>query len=257
MRARRGPFSGRPRIPRRLFRRGPGRSAAVIILLAAAIIYLLRGEDAGPVRPVPGPPVEVLASGGVVAQVTDGDTIVLEDGHRVRYAGIDAPEAEDPFHDEATARNRALVAGRGVRLERSGPVEKDGYGRLLSVVHAGDAPRDPASSANAEMVRSGLASVYIARAGALDEPFLRALLDAQAAAISARRGVWSVRLSPAAAPREPLVATRYRIHRETCAEARRGKPRSIRRLEDEFRAGRSLCRLCKPLDGRPAAQRGL
>ncbi|HWO73412.1 MAG TPA: thermonuclease family protein, partial [Dehalococcoidia bacterium] len=57
----------------------------------------------------------------------DGDTIDVQlDGVtvRVRYIGIDAPETVDPrrpvgcFGAEASARNRALVEGRQVELEK-------------------------------------------------------------------------------------------------------------------------------------------
>jgi len=54
-----------------------------------------------------------------VLQVIDGDTCHLEDGRRVRYLGIDAPEEGDPHAQEATLTNNTLVGGRAVRLEFS------------------------------------------------------------------------------------------------------------------------------------------
>ena len=46
-----------------------------------------------------------------VARVIDGDTCVLENGERVRYLGINAPEEGDPYFEEATEANHNLVAG--------------------------------------------------------------------------------------------------------------------------------------------------
>ncbi len=77
-----------------------------------------------------------------VVNVVDGDTIdVLIDGaeFRVRYIGIDTPETVDPrrpvecFGREASDRNRQLVAGKRVGLERD-VSETDDFDRLLRYV---------------------------------------------------------------------------------------------------------------------------
>ena len=52
-----------------------------------------------------------------VARILDGDTVVLTSGERVRYLGINAPEAGERYAAEATARNAALVQGQAVTLE--------------------------------------------------------------------------------------------------------------------------------------------
>lgn len=75
-----------------------------------------------------------------VVQVIDGDTVILEDGTRVRYIGIDTPEMTDARRvsaaDAARAANKALVGGRGVRLEFD--VQRiDRYGRTLAYVWIG------------------------------------------------------------------------------------------------------------------------
>jgi len=74
-----------------------------------------------------------------VVKVIDGDTIKLENGKVVRYIGIDAPETSHPtksvqcFGDEATKKNKELVEGKEVRLEKD-VSETDKYGRLLRYV---------------------------------------------------------------------------------------------------------------------------
>lgn len=78
-----------------------------------------------------------------VKRVVDGDTISLENGKVVRYIGIDTPETVDPrkpvqcFAKEASARNKELVEGQIVGLEKD-VSETDKYGRLLRYVYKGD-----------------------------------------------------------------------------------------------------------------------
>ena len=88
--------------------------------------------------------------GVLVQRVIDGDTVVLADGERVRYIGMDTPERGDPFFDEATEYNRGLVEGKRTQLIKD-ESETDRFGRLLRYVFAGDI------LVNGELVREGLA----------------------------------------------------------------------------------------------------
>ncbi len=88
--------------------------------------------------------------GTLVQRVIDGDTVVLADGARVRYIGMDTPERGEPFFDEATEYNRGLVVGRRIQLIKD-ESEADRFGRLLRYVFAGDI------LVNGELVREGMA----------------------------------------------------------------------------------------------------
>jgi len=83
---------------------------------------------------------KLLASLFLVTRVIDGDTIEIEGGQKVRYIGIDTPETVDPrkpvqcFGVEASNRNKQLVDGKRVRLEKD-ISETDKYGRLLRYVY--------------------------------------------------------------------------------------------------------------------------
>jgi endonuclease YncB( thermonuclease family) len=70
----------------------------------------------------------------VVSEVIDGDTIRLNDGRRVRYIGLDAPEEGKCFAEEATAINRDLVLGKEISLEMD-VNEMDRFGRYLAYVY--------------------------------------------------------------------------------------------------------------------------
>ena len=75
-----------------------------------------------------------------VIEVIDGDTVdVVRDGAqaRVRIVGINAPESNECFHDEATAGLAALLPAEGVRLV-SDVSDTDRYSRLLRFVETAD-----------------------------------------------------------------------------------------------------------------------
>jgi endonuclease YncB( thermonuclease family) len=72
---------------------------------------------------------------GRVVGVTDGDTVTVLDAakaqHKVRLAGIDAPEKKQPFGERSKENLSRLVFGRDVRVDWH---KKDRYGRLVGTV---------------------------------------------------------------------------------------------------------------------------
>lgn len=95
-------------------------------------------------------------SEAVVDRVVDGDTIVLEDGTRVRYLLVDAPESTngkmDCYGVEAAEFNRQLVQDKTVRLSYDVECE-DQFDRLLAYVEVDD------REVNALLVERGYACV--------------------------------------------------------------------------------------------------
>jgi micrococcal nuclease len=75
--------------------------------------------------------------------VNDGDTIVLANGWRVRYIGIDAPEIDyenhksEPYGDKALSFNKKLVLSQKIGLEFDKD-RHDRYGRLLAYIFLAD-----------------------------------------------------------------------------------------------------------------------
>lgn len=116
-----------------------------------------------------------------VARVIDGDTVLLEDGRKVRYAGINAPEDGDPGFREATQANNSLVGGKEVMLE-SNPRSKEKHERLLAYVYVGR------TLVQAELVKQGWA--IVTRAQSLPR-YREVLQKYQEEAKAAGRGIWA------------------------------------------------------------------
>lgn len=135
-----------------------------------------------------------LADAGtaVVAEVIDGDTVVLGDGREVRFVGIQAPKLplgrrnfpEWPLAPEARAAVVELIGGRPVAV-RPGETAQDRHGRVLAHLFR----VDDGLWVQGEMLRRGLARVYTFP----DNRRLAAeMMAAEADARAARRGMWAL-----------------------------------------------------------------
>jgi len=118
----------------------------------------------------------------LVVSVIDGDTIELQDGSRVRYLGIDTPEAGEPYYSEATARNKELVEGKIVYLQK-GKRDRDEYDRLLRYVYIDGV------FVNAELVAQGYATAYIFDP---DERYSQVIVQLEQYAKLRERGLWAI-----------------------------------------------------------------
>ncbi len=125
-----------------------------------------------------------------VQRVIDGDTVVLSNGERVRYIGMDTPELYHPrkpvqfYAREAMEFNRRLVEGKRVRLEFD-LERRDKYGRLLAYVYLPDG-----TFVNAELVRQGYAQLLTFPPNVKHVDLFRKL---QTEAREANRGLWGRR----------------------------------------------------------------
>ena len=179
-----------------------------------------------------------------VAGVIDGDTIVLSDGQRVRYLGIDAPEREgkgpaDFLAQESYQFNRRLVLKKEVRLVY-GQERRDRYDRLLAYVFL-----DNGLFVNGELVKQGLATVLYhgPRMERFDE-----LLQLQREAIKDFRGIWAKALKESDDSYRGQVHTR-RFHRLDCPLGKNIAPKNLILFPSKKEAywqGYSPCRNCKP-----------
>ena len=69
-----------------------------------------------------------------VDRVVDGDTIVLMDKTRVRLHGIDTPERDQPYGEQATGALDALIETKVFVEEK----DTDRYGRLVGVLYTAE-----------------------------------------------------------------------------------------------------------------------
>lgn len=122
-----------------------------------------------------------------VTKVIDGDTIEIEGGYRLRYIGIDTPETVHPnqpvecFGKEASNKNRELVEGRIVRLERD-ITEFDRYGRLLRYVWVDN------TLINEALVKEGYATSYTYPP---DVKYQERFVQAEREARENKKGLWA------------------------------------------------------------------
>lgn len=187
-----------------------------------------------------------------VRWVDDGDTIVLSDGRRVRYIGINAPEvarkdkSAERFGSEARDFNKKLVYRNEVRLEFD-EERFDRYNRLLAYVFLRDG-----TFVNAELVKSGLAHCLFRKP---NKRYDSALLAFQRKAMTNRVGMWgSFRDS-----KEAVLGNRLskRFHSMTCPFGSTMKPdhRIIFKTRyDAFWSGYSPCKRCEGGGGGAAEQ---
>ena len=150
------------------------------LLQAAMLLSAMSLSAAGTLEP---------GGSGIVKEVVDGDTLVLEGGVEVRLVGIQAPKlplgrrnfSTWPLADEARAALEEMTLGRRFRLSFGGQ-RIDRHGRNLAHLH------DEAGLwVQGELLRRGLARVYTFR----DNRALAAqMLAIEADARAARRGIW-------------------------------------------------------------------
>lgn len=152
----------------------------VVNILLGALIALSAGAQ-----------VNVIA--GRVVRVVDGDTVSVLDEHsrthRIRLAGIDAPECNMPYGRQSKVLLEALTLNEDVVLIPQGP---DRYGRTLATLTMGR--RD----VNLTMLQAGLAWQYNRRSRARHTLEYAAYSTAEAQARVGRLGLWqgAVQIAP-------------------------------------------------------------
>ncbi|GAB4139683.1 MAG: hypothetical protein Tsb009_08740 [Planctomycetaceae bacterium] len=123
----------------------------------------------------------------VVERVVDGDTLLLENGTRVRLLGVDTPETKhphkpaEPLGEEAYEFTKRHVEGKKVTL-RFDRERRDRYRRVLAYVYVDD------WFLNEELIRNGFSRAETRF------PFRKSMKqrfrNAEAEARKHRRGIW-------------------------------------------------------------------
>ncbi len=164
------------------------------LILIIALVYLIAASDRTPGPRVTYPPQHAVQAHpdliepewpGTVTRVIDGDSFEVERGREtimVRLIGVDCPEKDQPFADEARAFTSELLLGQKVFVQA---VDIDRYDRTVADVYTSDG-----THLNATLVENGLAWWYKRYA-----PDATTLRDLETSARDAKRGLWS-RIDP-------------------------------------------------------------
>lgn len=162
---------------------------------------------------------------GVVVGLADGDTVTVLDAeevqHKVRLAGIDAPEKRQPFGDRSRQHLASLVFRKQVVVQWH---KTDRYGRIVGKVLVGGL------DAGLEQVKAGLAWHYIEYAREQTPSDRGAYADAEASARASCRGLWQqpdavppwefrrqLRATVQSKPRDASSQMGLDLHRETAS----------------------------------------
>ena len=185
-----------------------------IWLAAAAIIFALSCSPSTHPNPPPRPSRPVVDSSGRqeltgrVVAIADGDTITILDSantqHRIRLAGIDAPESHQAFGEQSRLSLSEMILGKDVSVSYQ---KIDQYGRIVGKILL------DGKDINLEQLKAGMAWHYkfYEDEQTLEDRELYARAEAEARA--ARRGLWQD-----ASPVEP-----YQFRREEKRERREAR----------------------------------
>jgi len=166
-----------------------------------------------------------------VRWVTDGDTVALTTGQRVRYIGLNAPEIDhenqkaQPYGYQAKSFNKALVVSGKIRLEYDSE-RFDRYGRLLAYIFL-----DDGTFLNVRLLQAGLA-YYLHHKPNLK--YHQSLLKAQQEAMDLKKGLWQNWKET----QKTYVANRQsrRFHISTCSLAKKIRLKNKIRFSSKWEA---------------------
>ena len=180
-----------------------------------------------------------------VKWVVDGDTVVLVDGQKVRYIGINAPElahddhSAEPYGEASRKFNALLVARKKVRLEFD-KERFDRYQRLLAYVFLRND-----TFVNAEILSSGFAYFLKHRPNLKYDSIL---LQSQRSAMSVKKGIWQNWKEN----ENTVIGNKnsHRFHLRTCPYGKRIKPRNrivFQKKWDAYWEGYAPGKRCMPV----------
>ena len=158
-----------------------------VLAVLVAIPLAACGDSAG---------LERLSRGeeGRVVEVRSGDVLALDNGLVVRLAGLQAPRSDEPGAEAARANLEKRTLGKRVALYYGG-ARRDGFGRALAQVRLED---------GRQWVQGALLEDGVARERTFadNRALASAMLDAEARARAAKRGLWAAGAYQVRLPRE-------------------------------------------------------
>lgn len=130
-------------------------------------------------------PARVNVITGYVVSIADGDTITVLDAsrkqHKIRLAGIDAPEKKQDFGERSRQNLAAMVFNKTVNVEWD---KQDRYGRTVGKVLVNGV------DANLEQIKAGMAWWYEKYRREQSPEDQQRYLEAEQRARALRVGLW-------------------------------------------------------------------
>ncbi len=143
--------------------------------LVAALVSLLAASN-----------VYAATLTGHVVGIHDGDTITVLDAakaqHKIRLAGVDAPELKQAFGTRSKQSLSEMVYNKQVKVEWD---KRDRYGRTIGVILV------DGHDVNLEQVRTGMAWWYRQYAKEQKSEDRKLYESAENEARTAKRGLWA------------------------------------------------------------------
>jgi endonuclease YncB( thermonuclease family) len=163
----------------------------LIWFAAAAIIFAFSCRPSTKLNPPPRPSRPIPDSSGPqeltgrVVAIADGDTITILDSastqHRIRLAGIDAPESHQAFGEQSRLSLSEMIFGKDVSVSYQ---KVDQYGRLVGKIIL------DGKDINLEQVKAGMAWHYKFYEDEQTPEERDAYAKAEAEARASQRGLW-------------------------------------------------------------------
>ncbi|OGF66854.1 MAG: hypothetical protein A2Y62_21855 [Candidatus Fischerbacteria bacterium RBG_13_37_8] len=174
-----------------------------------------------------------------VIKIIDGDTIKLKGNKTVRYLGINTPERDEYYYNEAKSFNKKMVEGKQVTL-RFDAVKYDDYNRILAYVYTPDG-----KCVNIEMLKNGYAFMY-------PHPFetllFNKMLEAQRSAVNNQAGIFKRILKDTCSSYKGSKKG-FRFHRPECQWGKNIHKKNLvtfHAKKEAFLEGFAPCRRCNP-----------
>jgi len=143
---------------------------------------------------------EKVVEWGVVRDVVDGDTVILENGEAVRLVGIQAPTlslgrsdvASQPLADAAREALADFALGRKIQLRFFGR-QRDRHGRLLAHLFVNGQDRGGQDRGDGEWLQGKMLSRGLARVYSFTDNRARIalMLALERTARAEKRGIWA------------------------------------------------------------------
>lgn len=187
---------------------GPALALALAMALALMLVAACGGDPAALDR-------LAVTGSGKVARLISADTVLLEDGRVVRLAGVTAPREGQSHGAAAKAHLDRLVTGQEVDL-LSGGARQDAYGRTLAHLRR----KRGRVWIQGALLDAGAARV---RTYADNRALAAEMLEREARARRAGKGLWADRTYQVLLPQEAATARGFALVEGRAAAVRAGR----------------------------------